>query len=135
MGSLISKPVPQAAAPPVGHRPPGKEPVLDEKADACTLHERRYRPHPQLTFAETSEYSRICCATQLTTVAIAPDSFFGQLRGLYAATVLKTQLDQLRKQGSYDAYELKWKPVYKVRRTKGAKCQVSPGDLLRPASH
>ncbi len=64
------------------------------------------RPHPQLSYSQTT---------------IHPDSFFGKLRALYADTVLKTQLDQLKKQGSYDAFKLKWHPAYDVRPLKGAK--------------
>jgi hypothetical protein len=53
--------------------------------------------------------------------AFERDSFFGHLRSLYAETVLQTQLDQLKKQGSYDAFDLKWRDVYNVRRLEGGK--------------
>lgn len=72
------------------------------------------RPHPQTTFAETS---------------IDPSSFFGKLRKLYSEKVLKTQLEQLKHQGSYDAFKLGWHPAYEVRRLKGGKTRVStPSD-------
>jgi len=53
--------------------------------------------------------------------AFEKDSFFGHLRSLYAETVLQTQLDQLKKQGSYEAFDLKWRDVYDVRRLEGGK--------------
>lgn len=68
-----------------------------------------YRPHPQVSFQATD---------------IEPSSFFGRLRSLYAGVVLKTQLDQLKKQGSYDAFKLEWHPAYDVRRLKGAMTRV-----------
>lgn len=71
---------------------------------------RATRPHPQTTFAETT---------------IDTSSFFGKLRKLYSETVLKTQLDQLKHQGSYDAFKLGWHPAYEVRPLKGAKTRVS----------
>jgi hypothetical protein len=58
--------------------------------------------------------------------AIEPSSFFGKLRNLYWETVLDTQLNQLKKQGSYDAFRLKWHPAYDVRRLKGGMTRVSP---------
>ncbi|ORY29330.1 hypothetical protein BCR39DRAFT_559136 [Naematelia encephala] len=64
-----------------------------------------HRPHPQETFAAT---------------AVKPESFYGKLRYLYANQVLKTQLEQLKKQGSYDAFKLKWHPTYDIRRLTGA---------------
>jgi hypothetical protein len=73
-------------------------------------HTKDERPHPQVTFAETS---------------IDPASFFGKLRKLYSEQVLKTQLEQLRHQGSYDAFKLEWHPAYEVRRLHGAKTRVS----------
>jgi hypothetical protein len=73
-------------------------------------HSKDERPHPQVTFAETS---------------IDPASFFGKLRKLYSEKVLKTQLEQLRHQGSYDAFKLEWHPAYEVRRLHGAKTRVS----------
>ncbi len=57
--------------------------------------------------------------------AIDATSFFGKLRNLYWSTVLETQLNQLKEQGSYDAFKLKWHPVYDVRRLYGAKTRVS----------
>jgi hypothetical protein len=39
--------------------------------------------------------------------------------------VLFTQLQQMRKQGSYDAFDLKWREVYEVRPLKGARTRVS----------
>jgi hypothetical protein len=38
--------------------------------------------------------------------------------------VLKTQLEQMRKQGSYDAFSLKWHPKYDVRRLRGGMTRV-----------
>lgn len=55
---------------------------------------------------------------------IDPQSFYGKLRTFYAAKVLKTQLDQLRKQGSYDAFRLKWHPKYDIARVRGGHCSV-----------
>jgi hypothetical protein len=77
------------------------------------------RPHPQVTFAESS---------------IDPTSFFGKLRKLYSEQVLKTQLDQLKNQGSYDAFKLGWHPAYEVRRLHGAKMRVSPRSRSRSSS-
>lgn len=77
-----------------------------------------YRPHPQVSFQATD---------------IEPSSFFGRLRSLYAGVVLKTQLDQLKKQGSYDAFKLEWHPVYDVRRLKGAMTRV--GDPGKKVAH
>jgi hypothetical protein len=64
------------------------------------------RSYPQVTFASTR---------------VDPASFYGRLRAIYANRVLKTQLEQLRKQGSYDAFKLGWHPAYDVRRLKGAR--------------
>lgn len=63
-------------------------------------------------------------APLLIPAVIEPYSFFGRLRKLYSDVVLKTQLDQLRQQGSYDAFKLEWHPVYEVRRLHGAKTRV-----------
>ena len=52
---------------------------------------------------------------------IASDSFYGRLRAIYSDKVLKTQLEQLRKQGSYEAFKLQWHPAYDVRRLDGAR--------------
>lgn len=52
---------------------------------------------------------------------ILPDSFYGKLRRLYSDVVLKTQLDRLREQGSYNAFKLTWHPAYDVRRLHEAK--------------
>jgi hypothetical protein len=68
------------------------------------------RTPPQVSFSETN---------------ISPSSFFGKLRKLYSEQVLKTQLDQLKNQGSYDAFKLGWHPAYDVRRLHGAKMRVS----------
>jgi hypothetical protein len=68
------------------------------------------RTPPQVSFSETN---------------IAPSSFFGKLRKLYSEQVLKTQLDQLKNQGSYDAFKLGWHPAYDVRRLHGGKMRVS----------
>jgi hypothetical protein len=68
------------------------------------------RTPPQVSFSETN---------------ISPSSFFGKLRKLYSEQVLKTQLDQLKNQGSYDAFKLGWHPAYDVRRLNGAKMRVS----------
>jgi hypothetical protein len=57
--------------------------------------------------------------------AIDPNSFYGKIRTLYADQVLYTQLQQMRKQGSYDAFDLKWQEVYNVRPLKGARTRVS----------
>jgi hypothetical protein len=78
-------------------------------------HSKDDRPHPQVTFAESS---------------IDPASFFGKLRKLYSEQVLKTQLGQLRHQGSYDAFKLEWHPAYEVRRLHGAKTRVSSTIVL-----
>lgn len=59
------------------------------------------RPHPQTTYSET---------------IIDPTGFYGKLRAIYADKVLKTQLEQLKQQGSYDAFKLGWHKVYDVRR-------------------
>lgn len=72
------------------------------------------RAHPQTSFAETS---------------IDTSSFFGKLRKLYSEKVLKTQLEQLKQQGSYDAFKLEWHPAYEVRRLHGGKTRVSAIDL------
>jgi hypothetical protein len=77
-------------------------------------------------------WKRVCCDSQdkQTTyswpLVFDSESFYGKLRQLYSDKVLKTQLDQLRKQGSYDAFKLKWNPKYDVGRLHGAKCVVSP---------
>lgn len=63
--------------------------------------------------------------TMMTPAAIEPTSFFGRLRRLYSDVVLKTQLEQLRKQGTYNAFKLGWHPVYDVRRLYGAKTRAS----------
>lgn len=63
------------------------------------------RPHPQSTYDET---------------VVDPNSFWGKLRMLYSSTVLKTQLKQLKKQGSYRAFDLQFQDVYNVRRLHGA---------------
>jgi hypothetical protein len=68
------------------------------------------RAPPQVSFSETN---------------ISPSSFFGKLRKLYSEQVLKTQLDQLKNQGSYDAFKLGWHSAYDVRRLHGAKMRVS----------
>jgi hypothetical protein len=39
--------------------------------------------------------------------------------------VLYTQLEQMRKQGSYDAFDMQWQEVYNVRRLTGARTRVS----------
>lgn len=67
------------------------------------------RAHPQTSFAET---------------CIDTSSFFGKLRKLYSEKVLKTQLEQLKHQGSYDAFKLEWHPAYEVRRLHGGKTRV-----------
>jgi hypothetical protein len=61
-----------------------------------------------------------------TLLAFDADSFYGQVRQLYSDKVLQTQLQQLKKQGSYDAFNLKWNPKYDIGRLHGAKCSVSP---------
>lgn len=72
----------------------------------------------------------ICLSSQLSLVpAIDPSSFYGKLRALYADQVLYTQLQQMRKQGSYDAFDLKWQEVYNVRPLKGARTRVSSGSV------
>ena len=76
------------------------------------------RTPPQVSFSETQ---------------ITPSSFFGKLRKLYSEQVLKTQLDQLKNQGSYDAFKLEWHPAYEVRRLHGAKMRVSLGSILQSA--
>jgi hypothetical protein len=74
------------------------------------------RPHPQTSFAETT---------------IDAASFFGKLRKLYSEKVLKTQLEQLKHQGSYDAFKLEWHPAYEVRKLKGGKTRVSERRISR----
>lgn len=64
--------------------------------------------------------------TALTAPAIEPNSFYGKLRKTYSDKVLKTQLEQLKKQGSYDAFDLQWHPAYDVNRLHGGKVGVSP---------
>jgi hypothetical protein len=59
-----------------------------------------------------------------TAKAFDPNSFFGKLRSLYASTVLQTQLDQMKKQGSYEAFNLKWHKAYDVRPLKAARCRM-----------
>ncbi|WWC63757.1 uncharacterized protein I303_106362 [Kwoniella dejecticola CBS 10117] len=56
--------------------------------------------------------------------SVEPGSFYGKLRSLYADKVLKTQLEQLKKQGSYDAFRLKWHPAYDIRRMYGGKTRT-----------
>lgn len=73
------------------------------------------RSHPQTSFVETS---------------IDTSSFFGKLRKLYSEKVLKTQLDQLKHQGSYDAFKLEWHPAYDVRRLHGGNTRVSASHAL-----
>lgn len=51
------------------------------------------------------------------------DSFYGAIRTIFADNVLKTQLEQLRKQGSYEAFKLQWHPSYDVRPLQGAKAR------------
>lgn len=68
----------------------------------------------------------------LTYAVINPTSFFGQLRALYSGTVLKAQLEQMRKSGAYDGFTLQWNPAYDIRRMCGAKRrvrQVIPGKV------
>ncbi|WVF71045.1 hypothetical protein IAT40_005842 [Kwoniella sp. CBS 6097] len=59
------------------------------------------RPHPQTSFIEST---------------IDPESFYGKMRKLYSEKVLMTQLKQLKKQGSYDAFDLKWHSSYDIAR-------------------
>ncbi|WWD18867.1 hypothetical protein CI109_103322 [Kwoniella shandongensis] len=74
------------------------------------------RPHPQETFSQT---------------VIDVDSFYGKIRALYSERVLKTQLDQLRKQGSYNAFKLGWHPKYEINRVYGGKCgMITPPTLF-----
>ncbi len=68
------------------------------------------RPHPQYSFLTTT---------------INPSSFLGTLRTLYAEKVLKTQLEQMKKQGSYRAFDGKWQDIYDVNRLHEGKCSVS----------
>ncbi|WVQ66279.1 uncharacterized protein L199_004458 [Kwoniella botswanensis] len=74
------------------------------------------RPHPQETFHQTS---------------IARDSFYGRIQAIYSERVLKTQLEQLRQQGSYEAFKLGWHPKYDIHKVQGGKCTVeSPPTLF-----
>ncbi|SMY29319.1 unnamed protein product [Zymoseptoria tritici ST99CH_1A5] len=73
-----------------------------------------HRANPQESFAETT---------------VDADSFYGRLRKLYADKVLKTQLDQLRKQGSYYAFNLKWNPKYELGRLHGGKSSITGGNV------
>ncbi|ORY23683.1 hypothetical protein BCR39DRAFT_472930 [Naematelia encephala] len=68
------------------------------------------RPHPQETVADT---------------VIGPESFYGKIRSIYSSRVLKTQLEQLRKQGSYDAFKLGWNDKYNINKLNGAKCLIT----------
>ncbi|KAJ9097606.1 hypothetical protein QFC21_004640 [Naganishia friedmannii] len=67
------------------------------------------RSRPQETNAQTT---------------IEPNSFYGKIRTLYADKVLYTQLEQMRKQGSYDAFDMQWQEVYNVRRLTGARTRL-----------
>jgi hypothetical protein len=108
--------------------------------------QRTERPHPQVSYIFTGESlmyevaydtlpapvlqaSDACIRPYIRRradpAAIHRDSFYGQIRSVYSNTVLKTQLDQMRKQGSYDAFKLQWHPAYDVRRLDGAKTRVS----------
>lgn len=73
--------------------------------------------------------SSLCCGCEelvkLIIKVFEPNSFFGKLRALYSGQVLQTQLEQLRKQGSYDAFKLEWKEVYNVRRLHKGNSRVS----------
>lgn len=60
--------------------------------------------------------------------AVEPNSFYGRLRTLYRDKVLKTQLDQLKKQGSYRVFDHQWQDAFNVRPLKGAMTRVSAGD-------
>ncbi|OCF42272.1 hypothetical protein I317_03891 [Kwoniella heveanensis CBS 569] len=104
MGNLISGPVATSMEPPIIEE-------LDSSAS------RPYeRPHPQETFHQT---------------VIDTDSFYGKIRTVYSERVLKTQLDQLRKQGSYEAFKLGWHPKYDVQKLQGGKCTIySPPTLF-----
>lgn len=56
---------------------------------------------------------------------VEPESFWGKLRALYSDKVLKTQLGQMRKQGSIDGFDFRWKEIYNVRPLKGGSMRVS----------
>ncbi|ORX39552.1 hypothetical protein BD324DRAFT_614130 [Kockovaella imperatae] len=83
--------------------------VGDETPWPAEVPDRQDRPHPQESFSET---------------IISPESFFGDLRSLFVQTVLLTQLQQLRKQGSYHAFNLQWNTKYDIRKLHGAKCPI-----------
>lgn len=61
---------------------------------------------------------------------IEPDSFFGQLRQLFSHTVLKQQLEQMRKSGAYDGFSLEFKEVYKTRPLTGGNWRPDGGPPL-----
>nr|XP_019046144.1 hypothetical protein I302_04884 [Kwoniella bestiolae CBS 10118]OCF25074.1 hypothetical protein I302_04884 [Kwoniella bestiolae CBS 10118] len=64
-------------------------------------------------------------------LVIDGDSFYGKIRTVYSERVLKTQLEQLRKQGSYDAFKLGWHPKYDIQKLHGGKCTIySPPTLF-----
>lgn len=58
---------------------------------------------------------------------IRPDSFFGQFRKLFSHTVLKKQLEQMRKSGAYDGFSLEWKEVYNKNRLHRGNWRVRGG--------
>jgi len=86
------------------------------------------RPHTQTSYSSTGECDSVWPAD---CPAVEPNSFYGKLRKLYSSRVLKTQLEQMRKQGSYDAFKGDWHPAYDVRRLDGANTRVCLGRILR----
>lgn len=85
------------------------------------------RAHPQLTYEASCRHrtSSILLWRLVLISVIDPESFYGKLRKIYAEKVVRTQLDRLKQQGSYDAFDLKWHPAYEVNRLKGGCVCVS----------
>ncbi|KAG9546155.1 DUF1680-domain-containing protein, partial [Aureobasidium melanogenum] len=50
--------------------------------------------------------------TSFVYTSLAPETLLGQRRQAVAANTLQYQLDVLKKTGRYDAFKLKWHPVY-----------------------
>lgn len=50
--------------------------------------------------------------TSFTATSFPPTSFWGRRRNVIRSTTLKYQLDVLKQTGRYDAFKLKWHPIY-----------------------
>ena len=97
------------------------------------------RTHPQNSFAETGKYLVFSAAKAhlmfkglvmeqadiILSLVVDNASFFGRIRQLFSHTVLKTQLEQMRRTGAYDGFSLEWKDVYHTRRLHGGNWRVS----------